>query len=165
MAGKEAVTLSDSENKEKTNPHPHGGPQPPAPGWKMPPAVHRRTGFGIQELLGLNKEPPAAPRRPLEALPHRTHVLSARPALGHGGLGAGLLGSEGIHPFYGQPAFMEVLSEAQNVQHLQPLHRVAHMDARMDAQMDAQNSASSGEWLRNIWTQQGGAGVGVGGTF
>ncbi|AWP19993.1 putative visual system homeobox 2-like [Scophthalmus maximus] len=106
----------------------------------MAPAVHRRTGFGIQELLGLNKEPPAAPRRPLEALPHRAHLLAARSALGHGGLGVGmgLLGPEGIHSFYSQPAFLEVLSEAQNV-HLQPLHRAAHMEA----QMDAQHSASS----------------------
>uniref|UniRef100_A0A3Q3F2V6 Visual system homeobox 2 n=1 Tax=Labrus bergylta TaxID=56723 RepID=A0A3Q3F2V6_9LABR len=101
----------------------------------MAPTVHRRTGFGIQELLGLNKEPPAAPRRPLEALPHRAHVLAARSVLGHGGLGVGmgLLGPEGIHSFYSQPAFLEVLSEAQNV-HLQPLHRTTHMDAQMEAQ-------------------------------
>lgn len=144
MAGKEAVKLSDSENKEKIAQQTgvtHGGAQPPPPVWKMPPTVHRRTGFGIQELLGLNKEPAAAPRRPLEALAHRTHVLAGRSALGHGGLGVGLLGPEGIHSFYSQPAFMEVLSEAQNVQHLQPLHRVT----RMDAQIDAHNSASSGE--------------------
>ncbi|XP_059212640.1 visual system homeobox 2-like [Centropristis striata] len=144
MTGKEGVVLSDSENKQKsasqTSVH-HGGPhQQPPPVWKMAPTVHRRTGFGIQELLGLNKEPPAAPRRPLEALPHTAHVLAARSALGHGGLGVGmgLLGPEGIHSFYSQPAFLEVLAEAQNV-HLQPLHRAAHMDA----QMDAQHSASS----------------------
>ncbi|XP_061563222.1 visual system homeobox 2-like [Cololabis saira] len=138
MTGKEGAVLSDTENKQKaashTNVHHqhHGGPQQP-PGWKMAPTAQRRTGFGIQELLGLNKEPPAAapPRRPLEALPH---VLAARPPLGHGGLGlgVGLLGPEGIHSFYNQPAFLEVLSKAQNV-HLQPLHRTAHMEAQMDA--------------------------------
>ncbi|XP_051263885.1 visual system homeobox 2-like [Dicentrarchus labrax] len=143
MTGKEGVVLSDTENKQKSASQTsvnHGGSQQPPPVWKMAPTVHRRTGFGIQELLGLNKEPPAAPRRPLETLPHRAHILAARSALGHGGLGVGmgLLGPEGIHSFYSQPAFLEVLSEAQNV-HLQPLHRAAHMDA----QRDAQHSASS----------------------
>ncbi|KAM8725565.1 visual system homeobox 2-like [Acanthopagrus schlegelii] len=153
MTGKEGVVLSDTENKQKSASQTcvnHGGPpqqqqpqqqqQQQVPVWKMAPTVHRRTGFGIQELLGLNKEPPAVPRRPLEALPHRAHVLAARSALGHhGGLGVGmgLLGPEGIHSFYSQPAFLEVLSEAQNV-HLQPLHRAAHMDTQ-----DAQHSASS----------------------
>lgn len=137
--------FSDTENKEKSVSQiglNHGGSQQPFPVWKMAPTVHRRTGFGIQELLGLNKEPAAEPRRPLEALPHRAHILASRSALGHGGLGVGmgLLGPEGIHSFYSQPAFLEVLSEAQNV-HLQPLHRAAHMDT----QMDMQHSASSGE--------------------
>ncbi|KAM7367942.1 hypothetical protein PAMP_014207 [Pampus punctatissimus] len=140
MTGKEGVVFSDTENKQKPASQTsvnHEGSQLPPPAWKMAPTAHRRTGFGIQELLGLNKEPPAAQRRPLEALPH---VLAARSALGHGalGVGMGLLGPEGIHSFYSQPAFLEVLSEAQNV-HLQPLHRAAHMDA----QMDAQHSASS----------------------
>lgn len=141
--------LSDTENKQKPASQTslsHGGLQQPHPVWKMAPTVHRRTGFGIQELLGLNKEPPAAPRRPLETLPHRAHLLPARSALGHAGLGVGmgLLGPEGIHTFYRQPAFLEVLSEAQSV-HLQPLHRAAHTEA----QMEAQHSASSGEF--EIW--------------
>ncbi|XP_049612568.1 visual system homeobox 2-like [Syngnathus scovelli] len=166
MTGKDGAVLSATENKQK----PVGAPQQqqppqqpqqqqqqqqqqqPTPACKMPPTAHRRTGFGIQELLGLNKEPPpplvpvaaaaaaAALRRPLEALPHRGHLLSGRPAqLGHaglGGLGVGLLGPDGVHSFYGQPAFLEVLSEAHNV-HLQPLHRAsAHMH-------DVHNSASS----------------------
>ncbi|XP_047429055.1 visual system homeobox 2-like [Mugil cephalus] len=143
MTGKEGVVLSDTENKQRSALQTgvnHGGSLQPPAVWKMAPTVQRRTGFGIQELLGLNKEPPAVPRRPLEALPHRAHVLAARSALAHGGLGVsmGLLGPEGIHSFYSQPAFLEVLSEAQNV-HLQPLHRTTHMDA----QMDAQHSASS----------------------
>ncbi|XP_033999602.1 visual system homeobox 2-like [Trematomus bernacchii] len=149
MTGKEGVLLSDTENKQKPASHTsvnHGLSQHPHPGWKMAPTVHRRTGFGIQELLGLTKDPPAVSRRPLEALPHTAHVLAARSALGHGGLGGlgglgvgmGLLGPEGIHSFYSQPAFLEVLAEAQHV-HLQPLHRAP----RMDTQMDAQHSASS----------------------
>ncbi|KAI9544181.1 hypothetical protein NQZ68_005231 [Dissostichus eleginoides] len=149
MTGKEGVVLSDTENKQKPASHTsvhHGLSQHPHLGWKMAPTVHRRTGFGIQELLGLTKDPPATPRRPLEALPHTAHVLAARSALGHGGLGGlgglgvgmGLLGPEGIHSFYSQPAFLEVLAEAQHV-HLQPLHRAP----RMDTQMDAQHSASS----------------------
>ncbi|XP_057678183.1 visual system homeobox 2-like [Corythoichthys intestinalis] len=146
MTGKDGSVLSDAENKQTTGGH--GGPQQQPPlVCKMPPAAHRRTGFGIQELLGLNKEPPPPPsllspaaaaalRRPLEALPHRGHVLAARSALGHGALGVGLLGPEGIHSFYSQPAFLEVLSEAQNV-HLQPLH------ARANARLDGHNSTSS----------------------
>ncbi|XP_068610146.1 visual system homeobox 2-like [Brachionichthys hirsutus] len=149
MTGKEGVVLSDTENKQQTASHPcsvnqDGSVQPP-PVWKMAPTAHRRTGFGIQELLGLNKEPPAAaaaPRRPLEALPHRAHLLATRSMLGHGGLGVGvsLLGPEGIHSFYSQPAFLEMLSDAQNV-HLQPLHG----GARKDAQMDSQHSACSSD--------------------
>ncbi|XP_031178443.1 visual system homeobox 2-like [Sander lucioperca] len=152
MTGKEGVVLSDTVNRQKSASQTslnHGGSQQPV--WKMAPTVHRRTGFGIQELLGLNKEPPAAPRRPLEALPHSAHVLAARSALGHGGLGVGvgLLGPEGIHSFYSQPAFLEVLAEAQNV-HLHPLHRAAHMDPKMEAQHSASSdsddmSLSSGD--------------------
>nr|XP_057912834.1 visual system homeobox 2-like [Doryrhamphus excisus]XP_057912835.1 visual system homeobox 2-like [Doryrhamphus excisus]XP_057912836.1 visual system homeobox 2-like [Doryrhamphus excisus]XP_057912838.1 visual system homeobox 2-like [Doryrhamphus excisus]XP_057912839.1 visual system homeobox 2-like [Doryrhamphus excisus] len=152
MTGKDGAVLSDTENKQ--TPPAHGGPLQPPPAWKMAPTVHRRTGFGIQELLGLNKEPPpppmttatppaaTTPRRPLEALPHRAHVLAARSALGHGALGVGLLGPEGIHSFYSQPAFLEVLSEAQNV-HLQPLHRTSHLDAHNSASSDSDDMSLS----------------------
>ncbi|XP_061900495.1 visual system homeobox 2-like [Entelurus aequoreus] len=150
MTGKDGAVLSDTENKQ--TPTAHGGPQQPPPVWKMAPTVHRRTGFGIQELLGLNKEPPpppmttlpaaAAPRRPLEALPHRAHLLAARSALGHGALGVGLLGPEGIHSFYSQPAFLDVLSEAQNV-HLQPLHRASHLDAHNSASSESDDMSLS----------------------
>ncbi|XP_061609159.1 visual system homeobox 2-like [Phyllopteryx taeniolatus] len=130
MTGKDGA-----ENKQSAAGH--GGPQQPPPACKMPPTAQRRTGFGIQELLGLSKEPPqppqppppptpppspavAAPRRPLEALPHhRGHVLAARSAApGHG---VGLPGLDGVRSLYSQPAFLEVLSEARKV-HLQPLH-------------------------------------------
>uniref|UniRef100_A0A3B4FM79 Visual system homeobox 2 n=1 Tax=Pundamilia nyererei TaxID=303518 RepID=A0A3B4FM79_9CICH len=137
MTGEEGAVHSDSENKQKSASQTcvsHGGAH------QQPP---RRTGFGIQELLGLNIEPPAAPRRPLEALPHRAHILAARSALGHGGLGVGvsLLRPESIHSFYSQPAFLEVLSEAQNV-HLQPLHRTTHSDD-MSSSGDQKFSKSS----------------------
>uniref|UniRef100_A0A4W5PHE2 Visual system homeobox 2 n=1 Tax=Hucho hucho TaxID=62062 RepID=A0A4W5PHE2_9TELE len=100
--------------------------------------THRCTGFGIQEILGLNKEPPAVPRRPLESLQHRAHLLTARSALGPAavGVGMGIIGPGGIHSFYSQPAFLEVLQEAQSV-HLQPLNR-----ARAAGQLDAHHSAS-----------------------
>ncbi|XP_077365892.1 visual system homeobox 2-like isoform X2 [Festucalex cinctus] len=153
MTGKDGAVLSDTENKQ-TPAGLHGGAQQPPPACKMPPiTAHRRTGFGIQELLGLNKEPQQPPppllspaaavavacagglRRPLEALPHRGHVLAARSALGH----VGLLGPDGIHSFYSQPAFLEALNqEAHNV-HLQPLHR-ASVHAHVH---DLRNSASS----------------------
>uniref|UniRef100_A0A3Q2DJJ8 Visual system homeobox 2 n=1 Tax=Cyprinodon variegatus TaxID=28743 RepID=A0A3Q2DJJ8_CYPVA len=147
MTGKDGVVLSDTQNKLKTtseNILNQGDSKHQPPGWKMAPTVQRRTGFGIQELLGLNKEPPAAtPRRPLETLPHRAHVLSAR----HTGLGMGLLGPDGIHTFYSQPAFLEVLSEAHNV-HLQPLHRTPlfclHTDSDdLNSSGDPKFSASS----------------------
>uniref|UniRef100_A0A8C7M2Z4 Visual system homeobox 2 n=1 Tax=Oncorhynchus mykiss TaxID=8022 RepID=A0A8C7M2Z4_ONCMY len=100
--------------------------------------THRCTGFGIQEILGLNKEPPAFPRHPLESLQHRAHLLTARSALGPAavGVGMGIIGPGGIHSFYSQPAFLEVLQEAQSV-HLQPLNR-----ARATGQLDAHHSAS-----------------------
>ncbi|XP_029903066.1 visual system homeobox 2-like [Myripristis murdjan] len=144
MTGKEGVVLSEAVNKQRAASQTtgnHGGSQQPPAAWKMGSTAHRRTGFGIQELLGLNKEPPAVPRRPLEALSHRAHVLAARSALGHSGVGVGmgLIGPGGIHSFYSQPAFLEVLSEAQNV-HLQPLNRASQVD---HGQMDAHHSASS----------------------
>ncbi|XP_033847173.1 visual system homeobox 2-like [Periophthalmus magnuspinnatus] len=137
MTGKDGVVLSDAENKERSTTHSgmaHAGQQNAA--WKLGPAVPRRTGFGIQELLGLNKETPAAPRRPLETLPHRAHALVARGPLGPGPL---LLGPDAIHSFYRQPAFLEALSEAQHV-HLPPLHRDAHVDAHLDPRSSSSDS-------------------------
>uniref|UniRef100_A0A673WLX4 Visual system homeobox 2 n=1 Tax=Salmo trutta TaxID=8032 RepID=A0A673WLX4_SALTR len=107
---------------------------------KKASSLNRRPGFGIQEILGLNNETPAAvTRRPLESLPHRAHLLAARSVLGSAGvgIGMGIIGpGGGIHSFYSQPAFLEVLQEAQSV-HLQPLNR-----ARAMGQLDAHHSAS-----------------------
>ncbi|XP_075470846.1 visual system homeobox 2 isoform X2 [Ascaphus truei] len=74
------------------------------PGRKGPPAPPRSTGFGIQEILGLNKDPPSAPPRgpPHPLLPHGGHLLAARSVLGPG---------VGIPTFYTQPGFLEVLGD------------------------------------------------------
>ncbi|KAM8833252.1 LOW QUALITY PROTEIN: visual system homeobox 2 [Synchiropus picturatus] len=82
------------------------------------PPQQRSTGFGIQEILGLNKEP-AAPRSPLRSLPPGAHLIAARSVLGPAGVsvGMGLIGPGGIPAFYSQPAFLEsVLSESHDVQ-------------------------------------------------
>ncbi|KAM4690776.1 LOW QUALITY PROTEIN: visual system homeobox 2 [Rhinophrynus dorsalis] len=59
----------------------------------------RSTGFGIQEILGLNKDPPAPPRGPLHPLSPGAHLLAAR-------TGLGLLGAGGIPTFYTQPGLL-----------------------------------------------------------
>ncbi|KAL2303768.1 hypothetical protein Nmel_009047 [Mimus melanotis] len=115
-------------------------PPPPAAGVKSNsgPTPPRCTGFGIQEILGLNKEPPSHPRAALDSLP-AGHLLAARSVLspaGVGGVGMGLLGASGIPGFYTQPTFLEVLSDPQSV-HLQPL-------ARAPGQLDSSQTASSG---------------------
>jgi len=104
------------------------------------------TGFGIQEILGLNKEPSsAAPRSTLDSFPAGAHLLASRSMLGPAGVGVGvgmgLIGHGGIPSFYSQPAFLEVLSDAQNV-HLQPLNRTV-------GPLENNQSASSGIGLRN----------------
>lgn len=115
----------------------------PGPGAKAGsgPTPPRCTGFGIQEILGLNKEPPSHPRAALDSLP-AGHLLAARSVLspaGVGGVGMGLLGAGGIPGFYAQPAFLEVLAEPPSV-HLPPL-------ARPPGQLDASQTASSGRRL------------------
>ncbi|XP_041430874.1 visual system homeobox 2 isoform X1 [Xenopus laevis] len=59
----------------------------------------RSTGFGIQEILGLNKEPPTPPQRHLHPLSPGTHLLAAR-------TGLGLLAAGGIPTFYTQPGLL-----------------------------------------------------------
>ncbi|XP_036449322.1 visual system homeobox 2 [Colossoma macropomum] len=112
----------------------------------------RCTGFGIQEILGLNKEPCCAPRAALDTSP-AAHLLTARSMQGHAaavagmgvgvGIGVGLLGPGGIPSFYSQPAFLEVLSDAQSV-HLQPLSKtVAQLDTSQSASSDSEEVSSS----------------------
>lgn len=100
-------------------------------------APGRCTGFGIQEILGLNKEPPSShPRAPLDGLAPG-HLLAARSVLSPAGVGGmGLLGPGGLPGFYAQPTFLEVLSDPQSV-HLQPLGRAS-------GPLDTSQTASSG---------------------
>ncbi|NXI07497.1 VSX2 protein, partial [Irena cyanogastra] len=122
-------------------------PPPPAAGGKSSsgPTPPRCTGFGIQEILGLNKEPPSHPRAALDSLP-AGHLLAARSVLspaGVGGVGMGLLGASGIPGFYTQPTFLEVLSDPQSV-HLQPLARApGQLDSSQTASSDSEDVSSS----------------------
>ncbi|NWY08859.1 VSX2 protein, partial [Aphelocoma coerulescens] len=122
-------------------------PPPPAAGVKSSsgPTPPRCTGFGIQEILGLNKEPPSHPRAALDSLP-AGHLLAARSVLspaGVGGVGMGLLGAGGIPGFYTQPTFLEVLSDPQSV-HLQPLARApGQLDSSQTASSDSEDVSSS----------------------
>ncbi|XP_031969338.1 visual system homeobox 2 isoform X2 [Corvus moneduloides] len=127
-------------------PPPPPPPPPPAAGVKSSsgPTPPRCTGFGIQEILGLNKEPPH-PRAALDSLP-AGHLLAARSVLspaGVGGVGMGLLGAGGIPGFYTQPTFLEVLSDPQSV-HLQPLARApGQLDSSQTASSDSEDVSSS----------------------
>uniref|UniRef100_A0A3B3RID1 Visual system homeobox 2 n=1 Tax=Paramormyrops kingsleyae TaxID=1676925 RepID=A0A3B3RID1_9TELE len=130
MTGKEGAVISEGLNKSKAGSTTH---------------TPRCTGFGIQEILGLNKEPPSAPRSTLESLPPGAHLLAARSMLSPAsvGVGMGLIGPGGIPSFYSQPAFLEVLSDAQNV-HLQPPNRTTGpLDASQSASSDSDDVSSS----------------------
>ncbi|KAJ6661225.1 hypothetical protein lerEdw1_015362 [Lerista edwardsae] len=109
------------------------------------PAAPRCTGFGIQEILGLNKEPPSHPRAALDALP-AGHLLAARSVLspaGVGSMGMGLLSAGSLPGFYAQPTFLEVLADPPSV-HLQPLGRApAQLDTSQTASSDSEDVSSS----------------------
>ncbi|XP_040916993.1 visual system homeobox 2 [Toxotes jaculatrix] len=150
MTGKQGAVLSESLNlSEKTSLGANGGSnslQPKNSATHPPP---RCTGFGIQEILGLNKEPSsAAPRNPLGSLPAGAHLIAARSVLGPAGVGMGvgmgLIGPGGIPSFYSQPAFLEtVLSDAQDV-HLQPHSRsVGPLDTSQSASSDSEDLSSN----------------------
>ncbi|GCB67995.1 hypothetical protein scyTo_0010334 [Scyliorhinus torazame] len=101
----------------------------------------RCTGFGIQEILGLNKEPPAPARMISDSLPATAHLVAARTVLTPAGLG--LVGAAGLPAFYGQSAFLDVLSEHPGIRHaappahLQPLRRGAiHLDTSQESAED-----------------------------
>ncbi|XP_052041405.1 visual system homeobox 2 isoform X2 [Apodemus sylvaticus] len=107
-------------------------------------APARCTGFGIQEILGLNKEPPSShPRAALDGLAPG-HLLAARSVLSPAGVGSmGLLGPGGLPGFYAQPTFLEVLSDPQSV-HLQPLGRASGpLDTSQTASSDSEDVSSS----------------------
>ncbi|XDV43386.1 hypothetical protein PO909_011873 [Leuciscus waleckii] len=77
------------------------------------------------------------------------HLLASRSMLGPAGVGVGvgvgmgLIGHGGIPSFYSQPAFLEVLSDAQNV-HLQPLNRtVGPLENNQSASSDSEDVSSS----------------------
>ncbi|CAB1441783.1 unnamed protein product [Pleuronectes platessa] len=153
MTGKQGSVLSESLNlSEKSSLRAAGGGssslhQPKSTATHPPP---RCTGFGIQEILGLNKEPSAAPRSALGSLPAGAHLIAARSVLGHAGMGLGvgvgmgLIGPGGIPSFYSQPAFLEtVLSDARNV-HLQPHSRSAGpLDISQSASSDSEDLSSN----------------------
>ncbi|NXV16794.1 VSX2 protein, partial [Cepphus grylle] len=152
MTGKAGAALAPSlPGKPKpdgaTAAPPPPPPPPPAAGAKPSsgPTPPRCTGFGIQEILGLNKEPPSHPRAALDSLP-AGHLLAARSVLspaGVGGVGMGLLGAGGIPGFYTQPTFLEVLSDPQSV-HLQPLARApGQLDSSQTASSDSEDVSSS----------------------
>lgn len=139
MTGKQSAVLSESLNISKISLGVNGGANNHLQSKSSATHPPRCTGFGIQEILGLNKEPSAAPKTALDSLPAGAHLLAARSILGPAGVGVGmgLIGPGGIPSFYSQPAFLEVLSDAQNV-HLQPHHRNV-------GPLDASQSASSGD--------------------
>ncbi|XP_053331606.1 visual system homeobox 2 [Spea bombifrons] len=94
----------------------------------------RSTGFGIQEILGLNKEPPAPPRGHIHSLPHGAHLLAARSGLG-------LLGAGGIPGFYSQPALM--LGDPQGPR-MQPVGRSpGQEDGSRTCSSDSEDVSSS----------------------
>ncbi|XP_034273980.1 visual system homeobox 2 isoform X1 [Pantherophis guttatus] len=109
------------------------------------PTAPRCTGFGIQEILGLNKEPPSQPRAALDSLP-AGHLLAARSVLspgGVGGMGMGLLSTGSLPGFYAQPTFLEVLADPPSV-HLQPLGRApAQLDTSQTASSDSEDVSST----------------------
>uniref|UniRef100_UPI00398EDEB0 visual system homeobox 2 n=1 Tax=Pristiophorus japonicus TaxID=55135 RepID=UPI00398EDEB0 len=106
----------------------------------------RCTGFGIQEILGLNKDPPAPTRMLSDSPPATAHLVAARTVLTPAGMG--LIGAAGLPAFYGQSAFLDVLSDHPGVHaalpvHLQPLHRAAiHLEASQEVSSDSEDISS-----------------------
>ncbi|XP_067335925.1 visual system homeobox 2 isoform X2 [Channa argus] len=149
MTGKQSAVLSESLNvSEKTYLGANGGSNSHQPKSSTNHPPPRCTGFGIQEILGLNKEPSAAPRSQLGSLPAGAHLIAARSVLGPAavgvGVGMGLIGPGGIPTFYSQPAFLEtVLSDAQDVR-LQPHSRSAGpLDTSQSASSDSEDLSSN----------------------
>ncbi|XP_067310657.1 visual system homeobox 2 isoform X2 [Pseudorasbora parva] len=147
MTGKDGAVLSESLNKSKSVCAAANGGNNPHLSKSSSTHPPKCTGFGIQEILGLNKEPSSAPRSTLDSFPAGAHLLASRSMLGPAGIGVGvgmgLIGHGGIPSFYSQPAFLEVLSDAQNV-HLQPLNRtVGPLENNQSASSDSEDASSS----------------------
>ncbi|XP_062863731.1 visual system homeobox 2 isoform X2 [Trichomycterus rosablanca] len=143
MTGKEGAVLSESLNKPKPGENVGNNNQHMAK--SITSHAPRCTGFGIQEILGLNKETSSAPRSALDSIHGGAHLLAARSMLGPAavGVGMGFISPGGIHSFYRQPAFLEVLSDAQSV-HLQPLNKsAAPQEASQSASSDSDDVSSS----------------------
>ncbi|XP_068436992.1 visual system homeobox 2 [Clinocottus analis] len=149
MTGKQGAVLSESLHlSEKSSLGANGGSnshQPKSSATHPPP---RCTGFGIHEILGLNKEPSAAPRSPLSSLPAGAHLIAARSFLGPAGMGMGvgmgLIDPGRIPSFYRQPVFLEsVLANAHDV-HLQQHSRSAGpRDTSQSASSDSDDLSSN----------------------
>ncbi|XP_054470499.1 visual system homeobox 2 [Anoplopoma fimbria] len=149
MTGKQGAVLSGSLHvSEKSSLGANGGSNSHQPKGSATHPPTRCTGFGIQEILGLNKEPSAAPRSPLSSLPAGAHLIAARSLLGPAGMGMGvgmgLMDPGRIPSFYRQPVFLEtVLSDAQDV-HLQPHSRSAGpLDTSQSASSDSDDLSSN----------------------
>uniref|UniRef100_A0A3Q2Z0U3 Visual system homeobox 2 n=1 Tax=Hippocampus comes TaxID=109280 RepID=A0A3Q2Z0U3_HIPCM len=153
MTGKQGAVLSATLNPVETRRPPLGANGGSSVNNQQQPAkttvIHppsRCTGFGIQEILGLNKEPSSAPRSPLSSLPAGAHLIAARSVLGHAGVGVGmgLIGPGGIPAFYRQPAFLEGVLDPQDV-HLRPHNTssAGRMDAGQSASSDSEDLSSS----------------------
>ncbi|XP_034381170.1 visual system homeobox 2 [Cyclopterus lumpus] len=149
MTGKQGAVLSESLHlSEKSSPGANGGSNNHQPKSSATHPPSRCTGFGIQEILGLNKEPSAAPRSPLSSLPTAAHLIAARSFLGPAGMGVGvgmgLIDPCRIPSFYRQPVFLEsVLSNARDV-HLQPHSRsVGPLDISQSASSDSDDLSSN----------------------
>ncbi|XP_038147300.1 visual system homeobox 2 isoform X2 [Cyprinodon tularosa] len=150
MTGKQGALLSESLNRsEKTSLGANAGnnSHQPKSSINHPPTANRCTSFGIQEILGLNKEPQTTPRSPLSSLPAGAHLIAARSVLGPAtvgvGVGVGLIGPGGIPSFYGQPAFLEtVLSDGQDV-HLQHSRGARPLEPSQSASSDSEDLSSN----------------------
>ncbi|XP_061700105.1 visual system homeobox 2 [Syngnathoides biaculeatus] len=160
MTGKQGAVLSGTLNPMEMRRPPLGASGASSINNQQQPAkttvIHppgRCTGFGIQEILGLNKEPSSAPRSSLSSLPAGAHLIAARSVLGHAGVGVGmgLIGPGGIPAFYRQPAFLEGVLEPQDV-HLQPHNTSAAgrmQDAGQSASSDSEDLSSSERKVSN----------------
>ncbi|KAM8917455.1 visual system homeobox 2 isoform 2-T3 [Spinachia spinachia] len=127
MTGKQGSVLAESLRlSEKPSLGANGGSNGHQPKSSAAHPPTRCTGFGIQEILGLNKEPPAARRSPLSSLPAGAHLIAARSLLGPAGMGMGMgVGMGLIDPgrvpsFYRQPAFLETVLSNAHDGHRQP---------------------------------------------